>query len=132
MELPYSYLTYRGTIRVHTDVQRKTTTVMERREQTVSLRSSMFSVGHWCLIHNHAYIFACFFFTSLKRIFLVIFRFIWVYQSGLCSSIITQETLKCHWCMINHMFCLVSRNNNIVVHIHIHLNDWLMDIIIAN
>lgn len=55
------------------------------------------------------------FFTNLKRFFLMIFRFICVYQSGLCSSIITQETLKCHWSMINHMFCLVSRNNNLVV-----------------
>lgn len=81
--------------------------------------------------NTQSYIYFCmFFFTNLKRFFLMIFRFICVYQSGLCSSIITQETLKCHWSMINHMFCLVSRNNNLVVHIHI--NDWLMSIIIDN
>lgn len=39
--------------------------------------------------NTQSYIYFCMF-------FLMIFRFICVYQSGLCSSIITQETLKCH------------------------------------
>lgn len=56
MEPLYGYLRYRGTVLVPTDVQQKTTTAMERREQPVNQWSSTFCVSffYYCFsIINH-------------------------------------------------------------------------------
>lgn len=97
--VPYSYITYRETVLVHTNVRQKTATEMERREQTVSSRSSMFSIGH-CLIHNHANI-LCIFFIILKRflsydIYIYLSVSVWFVFFSSQLSIITHVTIKCH------------------------------------